>query len=72
MTNQQIAIQAMTMGYGAKIENGRWDSGWTTKRVIVWLRNRKVSVMEVVNELALPRSIVYAHYDSVAIYGSDS
>ena len=72
MTNQQIAIRAMERGFNARIEKGCWDSGWTTKRVIVGLASRKVSTMEAQTALELPAEIVYSHRDSVAIYGSDS
>jgi len=63
MTNQQIVTIAKQNGFAAKIEKGR---------VIISLKVRKISLMEVDAIIDLPRKCITSHYAGVAVYGSDS
>ena len=63
MTNQQIAQLARENGYSAKVNRGH---------VIISLKNRKPSQMEIGSELDIPSGLIRNHRNGVSIYGSDS
>ena len=67
MTNQQIVELAREKGYAAHLDYFRNPS-----HAIIYLRNRKVSSMEIVSELDVPATSVYSGLVAVMVYGSDS
>jgi hypothetical protein len=63
MTNQQIAQLARDRGYRADHEYGG---------IVVWLINRKPSMMEIGRELNISCGLLHNHRAGIVIYGSDS
>ena len=60
MTNQQIAELAKDKGYKAELSGSA---------IFISLDNRRVSMMEIENELDIPREVMAIGFGGILVYG---